>query len=194
MFNEMKTAQAAAYFLYKANGLMPHLKLMKLLYLADRLSWLEQDVGISGDDYYSLPYGPVLSKTLDLIQGNRLTAAKTVWEEWISDKADHHVSLAKVIDNADADFFDHLSLCDKAILDRTFQQYGHFDKFALAALTHDPAYVPEWEMPSGNMRSKPIKLETLLSHLGKSPAQIQQILQDIAEREAIDQLFRGCAD
>ena len=59
MFNELKTAQASAYLLHKAGGTMEHLKLMKLLYLADRLSWKEYDKSITGDEYYSLPYGPV---------------------------------------------------------------------------------------------------------------------------------------
>ncbi len=38
MFNERKAAQAAAYLLHKAGGKLPLLKLMKLMYLAERLS------------------------------------------------------------------------------------------------------------------------------------------------------------
>ena len=51
MFNELKTAQASAYLLHKAGGTMEHLKLMKLLYLADRLSWKEYDKSITGEEY-----------------------------------------------------------------------------------------------------------------------------------------------
>ena len=36
MFNERKVAQIAAYFLHRRGGCMSHLKLMKLMYLADR--------------------------------------------------------------------------------------------------------------------------------------------------------------
>jgi len=35
-FNEQKATELAAYFLKSGGGSMPYLKLMKLLYLADR--------------------------------------------------------------------------------------------------------------------------------------------------------------
>ena len=168
MFNELKTAQAAAYLLHKAGGTMKHLKLMKLLYLADRLSWQEYDQSITGDEYYSLPYGPVLSKTLDLIQGNVFSATPTPWEEWISDKENHQVSLAKEIDFDDEYYLDNLSLANLEILDKTFEQYGHLETFDLVKLTHDSRHIPEWENPTGGVRAKPIKIETLLHHLGRT--------------------------
>lgn len=77
MFNELKTAQASAYLLHKAGGTMEHLKLMKLLYLADRLSWKEYDKSITGDDYYSLPY-PVISKNIESYSRGNATTIK--WE------------------------------------------------------------------------------------------------------------------
>ena len=189
MFNELKTAQAAAYLLHKAGGEMHHIKLMKLLYLADRLNWQLNDRAISGDDYYSLPYGPVLSKTLNLIRGETLNHNKTKWEEWISDSEDHKVSLAKEIDNTDKYFWSELSFSDTDILDEIFNKYGHLDRFALVKLTHDPKCVPEWKDPQGG--AKKIRLETLLKHLGKSKAQIKAIIEEIAEFEHIDSLFKG---
>lgn len=191
MFNELKTAQACAYLLHKNSGVMHYLKLMKLLYLADRLSWLERDFSITGDSYYSLPYGPVLSNTLDLIQGNIISKIPTIWDEWISDRENHQVSLAKEIDFTDEYYLDCLSLGDIEILDRIFEQYGLLDRFELVELTHDPRYVPEWEAPTGQRRSKPIKLETLLKHLGKSKEQIKNILQEQAESARINKLFKG---
>ena len=47
---EEKAAQAAALFLLKAGGPMPHLKLMKLLYIADRESYRRRGSPITGDD------------------------------------------------------------------------------------------------------------------------------------------------
>ncbi|MDG6333998.1 Panacea domain-containing protein [Glaesserella parasuis] len=189
MFNELKTAQAGAYLLHKAGGTMHHIKLMKLLYLSDRLSWLERDHSITGDEYYSLPYGPVLSKTLNLIRGETLNHTKTAWEEWISDKENHQVSIAKIVDEKDEYFWGELSLSDTDILDSVFEKYGHFDRFALVELTHNPDIVPEWEDPKGG--AKKITLEKLLQHLGKSKAQIKAIFEEQAEMQQINRLFKG---
>ena len=39
LFDEKKLTQATAFFLYKAHGRLPILKLMKLLYIAERESF-----------------------------------------------------------------------------------------------------------------------------------------------------------
>ena len=192
MFNELKTAQASAYLLYKAGGTMEHLKLMKLLYLADRLSWKEYDKSITGDDYYSLPYGPVLSKTLNLIHGEtlpQLSGSATVWDNQIKDDANYCVSLAKEIDENDEYFWGCLSLNDEQILNRVFADFGHFKTFELVEYTHNKKHVPEWQDPKGS--SKKIKLPDLLAHLGKSKAHIAEILQEHKKQEEIDRLFAG---
>jgi uncharacterized phage-associated protein len=67
MFNEFKVTQIAAFFLPKEGGEMFLLKLMKLLYLSERESFARFECSISGDKFYSLPHGPVLSRTKELI-------------------------------------------------------------------------------------------------------------------------------
>ena len=69
LFQEPKAAQAAAFMLYKANGKLEVLKLMKLMYLAERESFARFGEGLTGDALVSMPYGPVLSMTLDFING-----------------------------------------------------------------------------------------------------------------------------
>ena len=49
MFNEQKAAQIAAWFLGKAGGTMPHLKLMKLMYLAERESMAKHGFPMTGE-------------------------------------------------------------------------------------------------------------------------------------------------
>ena len=66
MFNEQRVAQMAAYLLGRARGHTKYLKLMKLLYLADRESMKRHGHPISGDRYVSMEHGPVLSHTLNL--------------------------------------------------------------------------------------------------------------------------------
>ena len=68
VFNDRKTAQAAAWLLDRQEGRMPYLKLIKLLYLADRQSLIESGYPITGDRLVSMDRGPVLSRVLDLNQ------------------------------------------------------------------------------------------------------------------------------
>lgn len=190
MFDELKIAQATAYLLHKAGGAMEHIKVMKLLYLADRLSWQRYGYSISNDDYYSLPYGPVLSNTLNLMRGEEVSLYQknSIWTEWISDREDHKISLRKAVDIYDEYFFDCLSESDTEILDEVFSTFGNYKPFALVEYTHNPKYIPEWEDPQG--KSKPISLVTLLSNLGKTQSEIDSIIEQRNEKEAMDNRFR----
>lgn len=69
LFDERKAAQAAAFLLHKAGGRLPLLKLMKLLYLSERESLQKYGDTITGDTFVSMPNGPVLSMTLNFING-----------------------------------------------------------------------------------------------------------------------------
>lgn len=191
MFDELKVAQATAYLLNKAGGIMEHIKVMKLLYLADRLSWQRYSYSISNDEYYSLPYGPVLSNTLNLMRGEEASLYQkgSIWGDWIADKEDHKISLKKAVDTADEYFFDCLSESDTEILDEVFATFGSYKPFALVEYTHNPKYIPEWEDPQG--RSKPIYLKTLLANLGKTESEIESILEQQEEQMAVDKLLNG---
>ena len=81
---------------------MPHLKLMKLLYLADREAVRNFGLPISGDKMVSMPHGPVLSMTLNLMDGD-VESCPGGWEAWISDKENHELSLRQPLNPEDLD-------------------------------------------------------------------------------------------
>jgi uncharacterized phage-associated protein len=64
-FSEKKAAQVAAFFLYRAGGQLEILKLMKLMYLAERGSYEKFGEPMIGDKLVSMDNGPVLSITLN---------------------------------------------------------------------------------------------------------------------------------
>ena len=68
------------------------LKLMKLMYLAERLSLKRYGDTITGDAFVSMPHGPVLSMTYDHMNG-ALSSDEGGWETWVSDRADNAVAL-----------------------------------------------------------------------------------------------------
>lgn len=181
MFDERKAAQAAAYLLSKSNGRMPVLKLMKLLYLADRRSVELYGDQITCDFMVSMPHGPVLSRTLDLISG----AADSIdagWDHWIRDRQDHCVSLRR---EAGRDSLEDLSDADVEVLDEVWARFGHMTKYQLRDWTHDKRNCPEWNDPAGS--SRPIEYESLLAALAK-PEHERAVL--VERREAKEGVLR----
>lgn len=145
MFNERKVAQMATFFLRKeSNAHMPHLKLMKLLYLSDREAIKTYGMPISGDLYVSMPHGPVLSKTLNLMDGD-IESLEGGWESWISDKENHEVAARTVMTNKD---LDELSFAELEILEIVWGEFGWMDKWTIRDWTH--MNCPEWRNPNGS--------------------------------------------
>src|ERR1700710_929248 len=94
MFNEQKSAQIAAWFVAREGGTMPHLKLIKLMHLAERASLAEHGYLLTGDRFASMPRGPCLSLTLNLTNA-AVDSQPDGWDSWISDKANHTVGLCR---------------------------------------------------------------------------------------------------
>ena len=86
MFNERKTTQMAAYFISHEGGEISKLKLIKLLYLAERESLRQHGRVMTGDRFVAMPYGPVLSMTLDLANENALVDESSPWYATIERK------------------------------------------------------------------------------------------------------------
>ena len=66
-FSERKVTEAAGYLLRLAGGQEFHMKLLKLLYIADRTALARWGFFLSEDSHVSMEYGPVLSNTFNLI-------------------------------------------------------------------------------------------------------------------------------
>ncbi|MBI1814360.1 MAG: SocA family protein [Deltaproteobacteria bacterium] len=172
-FNERKAAQAAAYLIKLRGGRLNYMKLIKLLYLADRRVLVERGRMITGDHMVSMPHGPVLSTVLDLINWGSRTPSP--WSEYITTSTSYEVALARELET------DELSKYELRILDEVDSKYGPLDKWALRDLTHD---LPEWVDPDGS--SDPIDPQTILHHEGKSQEEIRQLTHDAEDTYFLD--------
>lgn len=181
MFDERKVAQTAAYFLHKRGDAMSHLKLMKLLYLADRESMQVYGTPISEDRMVSMPHGPVLSQTFDLMSGSTRSQSGG-WEEWIADIQDHEVRLRKPVDPEN---LGRLSDADIDILDQVWERFGHMSRWEIRDYTHD--YCPEWKDPNGS--SVPLQPLEVFKALGHDPEQARELADELQQKRKIDQLF-----
>ena len=80
-FQILKVAQASAVLLKTEPGRrMSRLRLLKLLYVADRESLAERARPITGDRVCAMDHGPVLSQIYDLIKGKDYLAPR--WERY----------------------------------------------------------------------------------------------------------------
>lgn len=181
MFNERRVAQMAAYLLDGAKGRMKHLKLMKLLYLSDRESMRRHGHPISGDRYISMEHGPVLSHTLNLVNG-AIKFQEHGWGYWIADKADYAVSLRRKVSR---EALDELSDADLEVLHRVHTKFGKMDQWKLVDYTHH--YCPECKDPNGS--SMPISYETIFKALERTPAEARKLGAHVEQQRRIDKLF-----
>lgn len=178
VFNERKSAQAAAFLLNRCGGELPYIALLKMLYLADRETLKEIGRPITGDRAVSMDYGPVLSRIKTLIDvGTGLEGAGHQWVQYVSPSTDYVVR-AMSPNPDDGELSDY----EIEVLSRIADEYGALRWDELVEVTHA---LPEWEHPHGS--SLPIELRDILGAVGKTPEEIDAILAEAAELRFIAQ-------
>ncbi len=182
MFTPSKIAQMAAFFTEKQGGTIDMLKLVKLLYLADREAMSRFGEPISYDNFVSMQHGPLGSRTLDLLNGFISGAPAAKWGEWISDRENHEVSLKRQFDRSD---LDELSDADLDVLEVVWQQFGRMDKWTIRDWIHDNC--DEWQDPDGS--SLPISDADVLKAVGVDPAEAEDLAADIQEERRLERLM-----
>jgi len=169
-FRERKAAQAAAFLLSLNHRRMNYMKLIKLMYLADRQSLIETGLPITGDRMVSMPNGPVLSMVLDAINSGKRPYSANAWHDYISEPERYTVRLHKG-SQTKVDY-DELSQFNLKILEDVFTAFGRMNPWALVRYTHT---LPEWDDPHGS--SRPIDPATILRESGKSDAEIERVVK-----------------
>ena len=180
VFDERRAAQAAARLLDKHGGTMPWLKLVKLLYLADRAALVEGGYPITGDRFVSMRFGPVLGRVLDLIKDD-CPAEDSVWHGYVARKRFD----ACLVGNTESK---RLSDVDRGILDGVFDAYGCLGEWDVVARTHA---LPEWKDP-GNT-AIPIEPEEILRYSGYSEEEIESVADDAGAFYSFHMLMESVA-
>jgi uncharacterized phage-associated protein len=179
-FKQRKAAQAAAYILMKHADRLNYLKLIKLLYLADREALIRRGKPITGARMVSMPYGPVLSDILNLINLGRRYEEPCPWLEYISAPEGYDVKRV----NLDTEF-DELSNHERQILDDIDSVFGRMNRWSLVDWTHE---LPEWQDPRGS--SLPIDPADILRAEGRSEQDIQRIAENAAQAMLLEKVGR----
>lgn len=177
-FREQPATEAAARLLQRAGGSLPYMKLLKLLYLADRKALLELGRPITFDRYVSMKHGPVLSQTYDLMVAEEAPGEHSYWREYISEPHDYDVQLRGHAPRG------ALSPAQEEVLDAVFEEFGHMDKWKLVNVTHK---LPEWKDPHGS--SIPIALRDVLRAGGMDDEEAEAIESDLLGEDSLSRLL-----
>ena len=171
-FSVRRAAQVCAFFLRLSGDHLNVLKLTKLVYISDRWSMDRREYPITGDNFVSMPFGPVNTFTYSLIQGSA-SSGLDVWRQYIAPRQRGSVDiyLAKGLNDSD---FDELSNSDRDIMTEVWEEFKDIDRFVLAEWTHK--YCPEWINPHGS--SLPIEFATVYKKLSKTdPIELVETIQ-----------------
>jgi uncharacterized phage-associated protein len=174
MFNQHKVLQEVIYLLRLNGGRLNLLKLIKELYMADRESIKERESSISGDVYFSMKHGPVLSQTLNLLNDSE------EWSDYFEHIATKDYDDLILTDKASRTELDRLSEKDKEYLEKVAEKYRQTDKWKLVDITHK---LPEWKKIDKG-RDK-IKFGSILKAVGFSDDEILDIRREHAFMECL---------
>ena len=176
-FDEKRATHAAAYLIKLAGGQLNYLKMVKMLYFADRYSILHYGYPISGGNYFSMKMGPVVSEIMDAAKNNN-----NKYSYWASviHKRSNTMSMSKDIDT------DELSKNDEKALEEVFLALRKLTHRELIdGYCHDGKKTPEWTRIEDDSRA-PLKVEKILRTLGGNPE--DQIMQVTANAELAEKL------
>lgn len=176
-----KLIDTVHYLIGKNNGTMNYTKMIKILYLADKKALEKWGAPITGDLYYALKNGPVLSKTLDLIKGKADLESQTLWDEYFYTK-DY-----KLIDEKPDRPYDYLSPVEIELLFEVDQKYKDYSYQQMIDLVHSPEVCPEWTDPGEG--ASPISIETILKKSGKTDKEIEEIIDEYYSNEEEKKFF-----
>jgi|SRR5580693_5483207 uncharacterized phage-associated protein len=119
-FNIRKAAQVAAYFVIQSGGEINVSKLVKLIYLANRLAMERIAFPLLNDNLVSMDNGPVNALTYNFITGSQ---EHDSWDEFLSARARHLIGLTRR--NLSIDDLDELSVSDIELLKETWNQFRY---------------------------------------------------------------------
>jgi len=175
-FGTRKIVEAAATLLRaEACRRMSYLRLLKLLYIADRESLRKSARPIVGTRPVAMDYGPVLSEVLDLVNGQH--ADEEIWSAFIR-KDGYAVALEK-----DPGVLS-LSKYEIEMLTSTAERYRDIDDWKIVEETHT---FEEWKDNISQGTSTTIALEDIIRAVGRTD-DLPDILKEAKETVVLSRL------
>ncbi len=172
---ETSTIIEAIHYVLKKIKKADKIKLVKLIYLADKYHLIRYGRTITNDDYYAMEHGPVGTTVKEVLNFDEFNMSKKAlkYASSLIEKVDKNNF--KAIPDAKNDF-DMLSDTDMEVLDFIVEKFGKMRQWQLRDYTHK---YPDWyqyEDLFKNKRTKRERIHTkeLLSTIKNDPLAMPQ--------------------
>lgn len=180
-YNPRKAAQAVAYLVSLSGGSIDLWTMLKLVYLFDRESLIKTGSPVTGDDLYSLQFGPTPSRIYDNTKTDREDCFKdAVWREYLTESVNNTVHLQNEVFRTD-----ELSQFERDLIRQTWEQFGKLSFKELYDLVHN---LPEYKDPKGSRL--PIAPEEILRYCHWTEEEIKSAERDAKRENLLNQICR----
>jgi uncharacterized phage-associated protein len=178
-FSTKKTIEAVAVLLRQARGRMEHVRLLKLLYIADRRHLQEFRRPIIGTRLVAMKNGPLHSEVYNLVKGEHVD--EPLWSAFLR-RDGCEIELLKDPGVSE------LSAVEVRTLTTTLDQYRAGSEWDVILETHTFSEWKENYPDESENTSRTIPFETLIDAIGLQEEKAA-ILKDLQETARMDQLF-----
>ena len=166
-----------ARLIQQSGGPIDYLRMIKLVYLADRESIKKIGLPIVGGTYYSMNKGPAVSEVMDFVRDRTAPG----WKHSISFRLGNEIRLAT--ESPDSDW---LSPFEIEVLDSVVGEHRGRTTLELVDWCHKNC-AEYREVATG--RRVPIPVEDILRALGKKTAAIKNALREARVANELDAQF-----
>ncbi len=184
LYDDRRAAQSAAFLLQLAGGTLEILKLTKLLYLSERLSYERYGEPLTGSTPYALKQGPLLSEIYD--RTKRTENLTETWRTWIKGRFGNNVVLVRQIVEPSEEL-SALSKADFKVMNSVWEKFGNMTGSELVTYTHRNC--PEWSDPG--MSSHKIDPDTVLRKVGMTRENAAKQIQHLRQAATLARTHHG---
>ena len=144
---ERQAAQLSAAFILKARRAVGLVRLLKLVYLAEREAIRRSGSPIILDNIYAMEAGMVLSQTFDLMKGKPGTPTTGDWAEFIAPPSNRGINVHRGVGEA---LLDGLSPDDFNVVEYIWARHGSKTKDELVHEVHHKLkeWLEFWDSPT----------------------------------------------
>ena len=157
---------------------MSYLKLVKLLYLADREALNRWGFSITTDRYVAMEHGPVVSNTYSLMTSEE--GEHAFWSQYITPPLGNYEIALKSEAVPDG----QLSRAEQKLLTEIYGTFGTWNRWRVRDYTHSLA---EWRDPGKT--SIPISIREILEAQGASEEESSEIVAELNSAERADHIL-----
>lgn len=184
MFNEEKTTALACYLLDETK--IEYLKLIKMMYIADRKMLELHNKLITGDTFVNMRLGPVPINTYGLIreekeithfnkqikQDRKNSSYCSIWSTW----SDHIKVDEYAISVKEKPHYENILVeTEMKVIDEIKEKYKNYSSADLVSLLHNKDFCPEWVDPEPNSIS-PLSITRIMRSLNKTQEEIDDYI------------------